>query len=110
MSNIKNHIEKYAQTKTYNMGERDKNELRDYYAQVFPTEKKLNIRCSSCVIAALKRLCNQPKVEQVESDYMEIRDMKMPELRNLAKSMGVKVTVKKVDLVHNILNNVRTKA
>lgn len=113
MSNVKNHIERYAKTKTYNMGERDKNELRDYYAQVFPDEKKLNIRCSSCVIAALKRLSNQPKVvevPQVESEYIEIRDMKMPELRKLAKSMGVKVAVKKVDLVHNILNNVRAKA
>lgn len=100
MSNIKHHIEKYAQTKTYNMGERDKKELQDYYAQVFPTEKKLNIRCSSCVIRALKRLSTQ--VEQV--DYSKL---KMPELRAIARAMNIKIPVKKSDLIYNIQNDVK---
>lgn len=103
MSNVKTHIERYAQTKTYNMGERDKRELQDYYAQVFPAEKKLNIRCSSCVIRALKRLSSQvEKDEQV--DYSKI---KMPELRAIARAMNVKIPVKKSDLIYNIENDVK---
>lgn len=111
MSNVKNHIEKYAKTKTYNMGERDKKELQHYYSQVFPNEKKLNIRCSSCIIKGLKRLANSPepakKVKKVESTPIELEDMKMPQLRELAKSLGVKIVVRKVDLIYNIINNVK---
>ena len=61
MSKIQYHIKKYAETKTYNMGERDKKELQNYYSQAFPKEKKLNIRCSSCVARGLKRLSNSPE-------------------------------------------------
>ena len=111
MSNIQYHIKKYAETKTYNMGERDKKELQNYYGQVFPKEKKLNIRCSSCVARGLKRLANIPepvkKVKKIESSPIELEDMKMPQLRELAKSLGVKVVVKKVDLISNIINNVK---
>ena len=111
MSNIKQHIKKYAETKTYNMRERDKRELQAYYGQIFPKEKKLNIRCSACVAKALKRLANfKPEKEEVENtsnDSNSLKDMNMPELRELAKELGIKIPRSKADLIHNIINNVK---
>jgi hypothetical protein len=89
------------------MGERDKKELQDYYAQVFPTEKKLNIRCSSCVIRALKRLSNNVFQKENKADVTGYENLLMPELREIAKELGIKIPRSKVDLIYNIENDVK---
>ena len=107
MSNIKYHIKKYAETRTYNMGEKDKKKLQDYYGQVFPKEKKLNIRCSSCVARALKRLASFKPEKEVQTDVTGYEKLSMPDLRVIAKELGVKIPRSKADLIYNIENNVK---
>lgn len=107
MSNIEYHIKKYAATRTYNMGERDKKELQDYYSKVFPKEKKLNIRCSACVARALKRLSNNVSQKENKDDTTGYEELSMPELRAIARELGIKIPRSKVDLIYNIENNVK---
>ena len=111
MSNIEYHIEKYAETRTYNMGEKDKKELQAYYAKAFPKEKKLNIRCPACIARALKRLSNlkaeKNEVKNTSNNSNSLKKMKMPELREIAKELGVKIPRSKEDLIYNIENNVK---
>ena len=107
MSNIEYHIKKYAETRTYNMGERDKKELQDYYGQVFPKEKKLNIRCPACIARALKRLSNFKPEKAVQTDVTGYEELSMPELRDIAKELGVKIPRSKADLIYNIENDVK---
>ena len=90
------------------MGERDKKELQDYYGKVFPKEKKLNIRCSSCVARALKRLANNPgPVKEVQTETKSYEKLSMPELREIARELGVKIPRSKADLIYNIENDVK---
>ncbi len=104
---IKPHIEKYAATKTWRMKHQEKLALKRVYAD--NGHGVLNISCGNCISKGLKILgtSNIETPVVVESKTSGLEDMKMPQLRELAKSMGVKVAVKKVDLINNILNDVK---
>ena len=103
---VKPHIEKYAATKTWRMKHQEKLALKRVYAD--NGHGVLNTACGNCISKALKVLGSGTIVSFLdEPDTADLQDMKMPELRELAKSMGVKVAVKKVDIINNILNDVK---
>jgi hypothetical protein len=104
---IKPHIERYAATKTWRMNHQEKLALKRVYKD--NGHGVLNTSCGNCISKALKVLGSGTIVSfSDEPDRVNnLQDMKMPQLRELAKSMGVKVAVKKVDLINNILNDVK---
>jgi len=114
---IKPHIERYAATKTWRMNHQEKLALKRVYKD--NGHGVLNTSCGNCISKALKVLgsgtivsfSDEPdrneEYDVIFDKVNNLQDMKMPELRELAKAMGVKVALKKVDLINNILNDVK---
>lgn len=109
LKTIQPHVEKFANTKTWNMGNQDKMALKRVAKKSWG--ETLNIHCGSCVAKALKKAKNLfLEVEEVETtskfNRADLEALKTPEIREIAKALGVKTSNTKSVLIDNILNNV----
>lgn len=107
---IKPKIMLFAQTRAARFEQVEKIAMKNLYKEIF--KEDLNMYCKPCVVKCADKLhhyiTNSDATEIVDTSQ-ELKDMKMPQLRELARTMGVKTAVKKVDMIYNIINNVEAK-
>lgn len=104
---IKPKIMAFARTRAARFDQIELRVMNQIYKEIYG--ENLNMYCSPCVIKCADKIYNymtKGLQKNIVTENSDLENMKMPELRKLANTMGVKITVKKKDLIYNIENNV----
>lgn len=113
---LKPKIVEFEKTKAVKFNHIELQTMKNLYNELYG--EVLNLSCRPCVIRCCEKLASYIRNEEslTRSKTKEsivkkptsspLNDMKMSELRNLAKELGVKVARSKKDLISNIENNV----
>lgn len=99
---VKDKVLEFEQTRAVKFDHIHLQTMKNLYKEIYG--ETLNLSCRPCVIRCADKLALY--IHGNESKESELTKMKMPQLRELARSMGVKVVRSKEEIIYNIENNV----
>jgi hypothetical protein len=112
---LKQQVERYGRTSSFNLNNVTKNELAAWYKDT--QNKTLNISCGTClrnamrdIVAWSKQGLKQPAIRRipfkgiVEEKPKTIAEMTYKELRAMAKEQGIKGTLKREEYIALLSN------